>query len=369
MERFTDYTLGDINQNGSIETALGEVWDWDGDGNSPWDRETGVFDEDDWGNIDSFEDDCPCYSWHTGLPSVNYYVFDANLDDHADIDIDPGDTLEVDGTDIDNNGCIDYMDLNDDGDLDDWITLNETMSIYMGTLTDDEIRDYFDWIQHGTRIFITNTCYGGGFIDDLSSGRTIVMSGSKDISRSSAGFITRLMTQAFGIYSNEADTDGSGRVSIVEAFNHASIHPQTGCALGMDYFQYDDNADALPHEDPLPASGDGYLGSAIFLADALTSAGETSSYALKLNQNHPNPFNPRTTISFILPKTAHATLSIFNAEGKLITSLIDKTLDLGRHEITWNGTDSGNNSVASGIYFYRLLADGKILTRKMVLLK
>jgi hypothetical protein len=96
---------------------------------------------------------------------------------------------------------------------------------------------------------------------------------------------------------------------------------------------------------------------------------KTKAYELILHQNHPNPFNPSTTISFTLPKQSTAKLTIYNVEGRLVTTLLDGTMDEGLKEVTWDGTDSHGNLVSSGVYFYRLKAGGKTLTKKMVLLK
>jgi predicted lipoprotein with Yx(FWY)xxD motif len=91
--------------------------------------------------------------------------------------------------------------------------------------------------------------------------------------------------------------------------------------------------------------------------------------ALALGQNHPNPFNPSTTISFSLPEAAPVQLSIVNAEGKLVKTLVDDTFDAGVKEVVWNGTDAAGSRVSSGVYFYRLRSGKSILTRKMVLVK
>jgi flagellar hook assembly protein FlgD len=96
---------------------------------------------------------------------------------------------------------------------------------------------------------------------------------------------------------------------------------------------------------------------------------KTKAMELTLEQNYPNPFNPSTTISFTLPKRTIASLSIFNVEGRLVTTLVDGTLDEGYKEVTWDGTNTHGNPVSSGVYFYRLKAGGKTLTKKMVLLK
>ncbi len=80
--------------------------------------------------------------------------------------------------------------------------------------------------------------------------------------------------------------------------------------------------------------------------------------------NHPNPFNPKTTISFTLPQAMKVTLDVYNVLGQKVATLIDRQLGTGRHEATWDAT--GNSS---GIYYYRLQAGGVVETRKMILMK
>jgi len=96
---------------------------------------------------------------------------------------------------------------------------------------------------------------------------------------------------------------------------------------------------------------------------------QTKGYALTLDQNVPNPFNPRTVISFTLPAQAKVTLAVYNVEGKLVRMLLDSSVGVGRHEYTWDGTDVIGAPVSSGVYFCRLTGSERTLTRKMVLLK
>ena len=90
-------------------------------------------------------------------------------------------------------------------------------------------------------------------------------------------------------------------------------------------------------------------------------------YALK--QNHPNPFNPETSIGFSLPETGDAVLKIYNIKGQEVKTLVNEQLSRGHHNIIWNGRDEVGKPAASGIYYYRLKWQGKELTRKMILLK
>jgi len=92
-----------------------------------------------------------------------------------------------------------------------------------------------------------------------------------------------------------------------------------------------------------------------------------SSYSLK--QNYPNPFNPETTIDFSLPKAGKVTLKIYNTLGQEVKTLVDKKMNVGYHRILWDGTDYTGQSVASGIYFYRIKVSEHISGKRMLLIR
>jgi hypothetical protein len=100
-----------------------------------------------------------------------------------------------------------------------------------------------------------------------------------------------------------------------------------------------------------------------------TDAGEVAPARYALMQNHPNPFNPSTTISFDLPAMAKVSLKVYDVAGRLIRTLTDREWDAGRHSIAWDGHNESGSSVASGIYFYRLESKDFSGTKKMVLLR
>ncbi|MDD4051355.1 MAG: FG-GAP-like repeat-containing protein [candidate division Zixibacteria bacterium] len=91
--------------------------------------------------------------------------------------------------------------------------------------------------------------------------------------------------------------------------------------------------------------------------------------AFDLKQNYPNPFNLSTTIEFDLPRHSHARLVVYSLLGERITTLLDRDLPAGLHRVTWAGADSSGHTVASGVYFYRVVTDAYSQTRKMVLMK
>ncbi len=89
-----------------------------------------------------------------------------------------------------------------------------------------------------------------------------------------------------------------------------------------------------------------------------------------LEQNYPNPFNPSTTIEFSLPKSSSVTLEVFNLLGQSVSTLADgEQYPAGTHKLVWDGRDATGESVASGVYFYRLTTDEFTQQKKMVLLK
>lgn len=88
-----------------------------------------------------------------------------------------------------------------------------------------------------------------------------------------------------------------------------------------------------------------------------------------LSQNVPNPFNPTTTISFQMPEAGQVRLAIYNALGQEVQTLVQEFRDAGNHAVVWNGRDALGRQVASGVYFYRLEADGFQQARRMMMLK
>jgi len=86
-------------------------------------------------------------------------------------------------------------------------------------------------------------------------------------------------------------------------------------------------------------------------------------------ENYPNPFNASTTITFSLDRPVRTNLVVYNLMGQKVRTLADDHLAPGVHSIEWDGTDESNRTVASGIYFYRLVAGDVVLSRKMSLLK
>jgi len=84
-----------------------------------------------------------------------------------------------------------------------------------------------------------------------------------------------------------------------------------------------------------------------------------------LEQNRPNPFRESTVLTYSLARPGHVILSIYNAGGQKVKTLVDRSDDLGSHSVVWDGTDDYGNRVSSGIYFCRMDSGGHVSTRKL----
>lgn len=91
---------------------------------------------------------------------------------------------------------------------------------------------------------------------------------------------------------------------------------------------------------------------------------KTLPLSFVLEQNFPNPFNPVTTIQYAIPKASHVVLRIYDVLGRVVITLINQYQPPGNKSVTWN---AGN--VASGIYFYRLVAGNFVAVKKMAVVR
>jgi len=100
--------------------------------------------------------------------------------------------------------------------------------------------------------------------------------------------------------------------------------------------------------------------------DGITQAMPTK-YAL--HQNFPNPFNPSTIIKYDLKAKTDVKLTIYNVLGQKVRTLVNTNQAAGFKNIVWNGLNDVGEQVSTGIYIYRIEADGFVKSRKMVFMK
>ncbi len=100
-----------------------------------------------------------------------------------------------------------------------------------------------------------------------------------------------------------------------------------------------------------------------------TDVPTTEGLRFALHEAVPNPFNPRTTLSYSLRSTGPVQLIIYNAAGRVVRTLVDEEQAAGDYRVEWAGRDQSGRGVASGVYYYELRSKGQAERRPMVLLK
>ncbi len=83
-----------------------------------------------------------------------------------------------------------------------------------------------------------------------------------------------------------------------------------------------------------------------------------------VSQNYPNPFNPNTTISYTLPEASQVKLTVYNSLGEELSTLVNSFNEAGAHTVNFNAA-----RLASGMYFYKIEANGFSQVKKMILMK
>jgi hypothetical protein len=106
-----------------------------------------------------------------------------------------------------------------------------------------------------------------------------------------------------------------------------------------------------------------------FSTNVVTAVHREHSPSFSFKQNYPNPFNPSTTIEFSIPRSTVVKLTIFNARGERIATLVNESRPAGVNRIVWNGTNDHGEQVSSGVYFCRIRVLGIERVNKIVYLK
>lgn len=102
------------------------------------------------------------------------------------------------------------------------------------------------------------------------------------------------------------------------------------------------------------------------VGEAVASEDKPAVYGV---DNYPNPFNPTTTIGFMLPEVSQTRLQIYNIRGQLVRKFVSGNLEAGYHKIVWDGRNENGVKVSSGVYIYQIHAGDFVQTKKMILMK
>ena len=91
--------------------------------------------------------------------------------------------------------------------------------------------------------------------------------------------------------------------------------------------------------------------------------------SFSLGDNYPNPFNPSTSIDFSIAEPGIVNLSIFDASGRLVKTLVSENRGVGSYTEVWNGTNDSGINVSAGMYLYKIDSGSFVETKKMLLIK
>jgi len=168
------------------------------------------------------------------------------------------------------------------------------------------------------------------------------------------------------IYGNK-DGDWTGEIAdLVGVDNNFSLNPLHCGAPQSDFTLWNDSP-CLPANNP----GGVLIGAYGLGCGVLAEAGDAvpGRAGRILVGGHPNPFNPRTTITFRLDQAEQVSVGVYDLGGQLVAELVDQRFGAGLHEVDWQGRDVAGQAVASGTYLVILRAAGRIESQKISLLR
>ena len=88
-----------------------------------------------------------------------------------------------------------------------------------------------------------------------------------------------------------------------------------------------------------------------------------------LSANYPNPFNPETTISYILPEASKVQINIYNLLGQHVKTLVNEFKPVGDYSVQWDGTNDAGEKLTNGVYIYRMQAESFVESKKLMMIK
>ena len=215
--------------------------------------------------------------------------------------------------------------------------------------------------------------------NDVDGGKTTLFSPPYDM--------TGAESLTFGYwrwYSNDQGSDPGndywdvelGNDDVWEVLEHTNVSSNAWVEMNFDFFSYYGSAGLVQLRFVASDEGSGSLVEGgvddfyiVGVFDATGVDGEVLPFSVKLSQNVPNPFNPKTDIAFAITQSGPVSLKVYDVAGRLLSVLVDEILEAGEHASTWNGRDMEGRPQSSGVYFYQLQAEGKVMAKRMVILK
>jgi FlgD Ig-like domain len=101
----------------------------------------------------------------------------------------------------------------------------------------------------------------------------------------------------------------------------------------------------------------------------VATTGDNIPSGWELSDAYPNPFNPSTKIGYKVAKASNVKITVYDILGREVANILNTVKSAGNHVVYWNGMNSSNALVASGVYFYQLTSENVTITKRMVLMK
>ncbi len=141
---------------------------------------------------------------------------------------------------------------------------------------------------------------------------------------------------------------------------------------GLEPFELTDNNFRLTIGDILVESPGGGAAMAAEMNDVvgrILDPAVQRTFHNRLEQNFPNPFNPTTTLAFSIKAAGNVNLTVYDVVGRRVRELVNERRERGAYKVVWDGQNDTGQTVASGVYFYKITAGSFTDTRKMTILK
>ncbi|MCK4511663.1 T9SS type A sorting domain-containing protein, partial [bacterium] len=163
------------------------------------------------------------------------------------------------------------------------------------------------------------------------------------------------------------------------AYTHASMGYQTvNLGFGMEYM-----ADGTVGGGSGNYTAEGYFHTGVedrvnLMGNIMAYFGQTPSgpgtgveggFKNMLSHAVPNPFNPVTKIAYSVKEAGPVKIEVYNIAGRVVRTLLDTEVEAGAGHVTWDGANNSGEKCASGVYFYRIAAQGFTRSHKMIMLK
>lgn len=203
----------------------------------------------------------------------------------------------------------------------------------------------------------------GNFVVDVAGVQLEISYDPKDITLLEPSLSTR--TEGLQLYSDVKD--GVLKIGILDMSGQNYIAPGEGPLVTLR--AQGNDLSSLVIKEAILVDKDANKIPVEIVKSISTTENQSVPQEFTLSQNIPNPFNPETEISYVLPSACPVKLSIYNLLGEKVRTLVDGYQTTGHKTVRWDGADDLGNKVASGVYFYKLKAGEFTETKKMIMMK